>query len=203
MKFAARFALSCITALAFSTSASAGVIVDTGTGSVPYGGAGLFAGQWLANSFTISEAQTITGVNGWLGGNRGNLRIGIRSTVNALPGTLLYSATTAPTTGPDNAWVGVSNLDWTLDAGTYFVSFDVPVGGYVFGGGMGQGAANPVGIAAFTDDNGNWRVWSGLALGMQVFGTPAAVSGDVPEPSSFSLSALAIAALVAARRKRA
>jgi hypothetical protein len=199
MKTLSRLALALVAALTVSTSSFAGVIVDTGAGSVPYGsGFALVPTQWLANSFTLAQRETITGVNGWIGGTTGNLQIAIRSAVNGLPGQVLYTADATPELSFVNAWVGASGLDWTLDAGTYFLAFQVP-DGYTYRGGMGGNIPSPSGTEAFTDELGKWHSDPYGHIGFQVFGEPA----NVPEPSTVALTGLALAALALSRRKRA
>jgi hypothetical protein len=205
MKTIARLALSCVAALSFSASALAGVIVDTGPGLVPYGtGAGMFEDQWLANSFTLSQRQTITGINGWLTGTLGTVQIAVRSTEKGLPGTMLFSADAKSNSLFSGAWVGAAGLDWTLDAGDYFVAFQMPAG-YTFRGAMDTHPTTPTGKGAFTDELGKWHLdaTSSLHLGFQIFGEPAATQdpADVPEPSSAALAGLALAAMAFARKR--
>lgn len=193
-----RTALSLFAALAFSTSASAGVILDTGAGAA-WGGGGwaLDGSQSLATSFTLSQASVITGVNGWIGGLPGTLRVSVMSSANSVPVATLFSADAAATWGP-NSWVGVSGMQLRLDAGTYFAAFSVPAG-YTYGGGMGNDAPHPTpGAYAYA---GNWTQFANIGIGAQVFGDAA--PANVPEPASVALLGLGIAGLALSRRKRA
>lgn len=202
MKKLTRLALACAAALTITLPSYASIIVDTGPGNVAYGGGGyaLQSTQWLANTFTLADSETITGINGWMIGNAGTLQIDLYSAQNGLPGTSLFSADAKAEQWFNGAWVGVSGLAWTLDAGTYFVAFEVPAN-YTFNGGMDNNLPAPTGTVAFTDEFGNWHRDPTAHIGFQVFGDAASTS--VPEPSTPALAGLALVALAVARRKRA
>src|SRR6059058_4880216 len=107
MKKITRLALACAAALTLSAPAFADVIVDTGPGVTAYGsGAGLQHDQWLASTFTLSGRETITGINGWIGGNAGTLQLAVRSAQNGLPGAVLFSTDLQASTWFTNDWVG-------------------------------------------------------------------------------------------------
>jgi hypothetical protein len=205
MKNFTRLVLACAAALTVSLPSYASVIVDTGPGKVAYGGGfALQPDQWLANSFTLADSETITGINGWITGNAGTLKIGLYSAQNGLPGTSLFSADAKADQYFSGAWVGVSGLAWTLNAGTYFVAFEVPAN-YTFRGAMDDTLPAPTGKEAFTDELGNWHSGYTAHIGFQVFGDAAgaAASTSVPEPSTPALAGLALVALAIASRKRA
>jgi hypothetical protein len=200
MKKIVRFGLPLLAACAFATASHAGTIVDTGAGAPTYySGYALASYQWLGSQFTLDSAHTLSSVNGWMSApGGGTLQMSIRSTVGGLPGNALFSTDITAPGGTDQKWVGASGLNWKLDAGSYFVAFEVPQA-YSFHGSMAFDAPRPSGQMVFMSDSA-WRNTSG-AMGLQVFGDAA--QGDVPEPASIALVGLALAGLAFSRRKRA
>lgn len=199
MKTITRFSLTLLAACALSTASHAGTIIDTGTGGPSYyNGYSLDRTQWLGAQFTLDSAYTLTGVNGWMSApSGGTLSMSIRTAADGKPASSLFSTDITAGSGMNQAWVGASGLSWKLDAGTYFVAFEVPHN-YNFNGSMAYDAPQASGQLVFTSD-GNWRTTSG-ALGLQVFGELTAA--DVPEPTSVALFGVALAGLAFSRRKR-
>jgi hypothetical protein len=203
MRALTRFALPLIASFAFLSSSQAGTIIDTGSvaGSY-YGGASLDGRQWLGTSFLLDKDYTITGLNGWMSSPRGgDLQVNITSLANGKPGGNLYSSTFTVAAGMNQAWSGVSGLDWSLSAGSYAVTFTPAIG---FNASMARNAPVQIGQFFFTDDDGVWRT-EPASMGLQVFGVEGAggTTGDVPEPASIALMGIALAGLAASRRKRA
>lgn len=157
----------------------AGTIVDTGPGASGWtGGTGLlndptWAYQNIAIEFTLTSATNITSVEGWISegeGSSGNLTIGIGTS----PGDLLFSGTYESQILPKiNQWTGLTGLDWSLEAGTYWVSF-LPNAGFLAS--MPGGAPQPTSRYAFSQTNNPpWNIYnySGLetdALGLRISG---------------------------------
>jgi len=124
--------------LLVSVKVNAAIIVDTGTGF----GAGpvLSENQYYAGLFTLSQQETLTSVEGWIrgrGADGDEMTVAIYSNDLGLPGTpgtelfsatgLLSDAGPCPI-GQDcnyEFWRGVYEQDWTLDAGSYWASFEM------------------------------------------------------------------------------
>ncbi|HSD36836.1 MAG TPA: PEP-CTERM sorting domain-containing protein [Rhodocyclaceae bacterium] len=187
-------------ALAFalaSGGAQATNIVDTGTP----GGWGLTFDktQYFAGEFSLLDDSSINGIQGYFATAAGNVGISVLSNFGDLPGSVLYSTNLVTTAGAA-AWRGVSGLDWSLAAGTYWVAFTPD-----FTSAYNEivvGAATPLLAYAQHGGSGDWQApLYNLGLGVRIDGV-AAVAADVPEPTSIALCALGLAGLAVVARRR-
>ena len=109
--------------------------------------------EW-AGRFTISTAVTLGTVELWLNSAGGSLAVVIRSDSAGVPGSILFSKTyivphgcsVVPVCqGSPVVWIPFPNLGASLNAGTYWVSFEgVDPGPQGFKGGIYTGAQQPL-----------------------------------------------------------
>jgi hypothetical protein len=176
--------------------------------------------EWFAAEFPVQSGATITTVEGWvvpfgpdpLGNPRfgGPVRLGLLSDAGGLPGNLLFSTVTSvPGAGPAQ-WIGASALNWSLERGNYWLSFEPLshlMSGPAFSGamfGVGGSPSAPLQREAFAilQSNCNFRdrscwVWeaasdifpAGLGLGVRI---RADVASPTPEPDSLTLLGLTV-----------
>lgn len=177
--------------LLLATPGRAAVLVDTGT---PTGSATGFSPFILyAAGFNVNSSTRITGVEIFMGGHTyQDVNIYLYANDNGLPGTQLFATKFGyvPTDlfcgvggpcGPD--FTGAFGLDWTVDAGTYWVGF-LPAS---FGSNsLYNGAPNPVGMEATQalDIPSPFEARS-VGNGVKVFGD--ALAAAVPEPVSWAM----------------
>ena len=195
-----------MTFLSISNQAHAFVIMDTGhpqrltPGAWLYGDPDSF--QWVAAQFTIDQAYTLNGIQGWMASTGGSFTMSIYGNGNNLPddNNLLHRQQfqiPVDATGAD--WWGVSGVNWNLNPGTYWVAFEVRYkDGDTYEGWMPGGLSNPpphpADRYAICNDDSCW--YRGYAnFGLRINGEPV-----VPEPSTMLLfGAGALAAFI--RRK--
>ena len=150
----------------------------------------MYAGQWLAGEFSTSQANTITGVQGWIGGGSGTATVAIYSDGGNVPGSELYSAGFTVDT-INNAWYGASGLSWALGAGTYWAAFEVRAGDTLNGWMIGD-APSPLANYSFTS-GGVWNYVSGVNVGVRV----------IPEPDTWFMLLAGLGMVGFAVRNRA
>jgi hypothetical protein len=203
--FNLRKSIGLMAALIASAAASlAGTIVDTGTPPLGQpGGPALYPYQGLAGQFAISQNTTITSVEGFMsfGIGGGSMTVSIFGDNNSNPffpipdnTNTLHSGSFNATSSVQDAWMGLSGLNWNLTAGTYWLGFTTNDAW----GWMPDSAPSPLSGYAFTS-GGNWNSANYLKLGIRINGDPTTQS--VPEgSSSLVLLGLAFGGLALFRR---
>ena len=166
--------------------ALAACIVDTGPGLTGGGvNFSLNSGQYFAGEFTVAKTSRIDSIMGWLGIGRsnagGDVRISLHADGGNVPGAELFSKSFTPDPNyvaffpenpdPNIRWQGVSDLNWAVQAGTYWASF---VPDRNFNGFMPGGAPRPLDHYASNDGFGGWEANTNpnLDLGIRVGGEP-------------------------------
>jgi hypothetical protein len=197
-------------------------IVDTGASGPVATGLVDWNTQWLAGEFSTSSAWRITSVEGWIvpsGVERfgGPLRIALSSDVGNLPSNPVFSTlTSVPGVGPAG-WYGQSGLNWTIQPGTFWLSFEAlphMSSGPAFSGttfGMSGTTAMPLANRASAQllsacnvrerSCWPWTLNNGIDLGVRIFAEPAA-SSPVPEPSTVLLLLAGLPFIRRGRRRR-
>lgn len=184
-------------------SARADTIVDTGTpdNSIWWS---FNSTQFFGAEFTVTQDTTITSLEGYFSnwGNAGTVDFALHADNGYLPGAVLFSSSLAMNGSDPLAWYGVFGLDWTVSAGTYWVSFKPDAN--VFGT-MPDMAPDPLLQYGQANGNYNWGggyegAWSHLHLGVRINGEASAV----PDHGSIALvwALVGVAGVVAHRRVR-
>jgi hypothetical protein len=198
-----RYVLLGIMSFATATSAAGAPIVIVDTGS-PVPGApawNLSPVGLLGGEFVVGGPVTITSVEGWMAvsifdeESAGDVAFSIYSDGGDTPGTRLYSAVATVSDFPlDPDWYGPTGLDWVLDSGTYWVTFEPSS----LIGLMPFTVPSPLGDYAYRT-TGSWVGFDTLDIGVRILGDTDVAS--VPEPGSMALLGLGLAGLAAARRR--
>jgi len=196
-----------------------GYIIDTGPGGTnAIGSQSLFAAgstgcqpqpacagffQYLGGKFTLASSAQVSSVEGWMSVSfAGTLSVNIRidsvtSTGSHIPGHALNSATYSVATQAFG-WKAFSSFSVSLNAGTYWLTFE-PVASGGFEGGMAGGAASPLpDYAFFSDGNNRWVPFSAFnqnpALGFRVYGTTVVTTAQMIAAAQAYVSGSGIAA---------
>ncbi len=180
--------------------AAAALIVDTGAGAngQPWS---FETAQYFAGEFSVGSRQVIQSVEGYysnIESPSGSVTIRLHRDGGNIPGGILFSRSHALPGASALDWYGVFGLDWMIDPGTYWVSFE-PDGGIK---GIHPGKApNPMSEYA-QHSGGGWLDWGEnyfdyLDVGVRIDATPPA---GLPTPGSLALLGAGLAVLAVARR---
>ncbi len=191
---------AAIAAVSWSSVASASYLIDTGAGQDSSGdfvGRASFGTQFVAGEFTLAEASTVSSVEGFFTTSTSGLLVEkIYSASAGLPAaSALYSVDiSAPAKG--TGWVGADGLDWSLAAGTYWLSFEVPDGSSFMGAALFNPSSPASKYAYF-----NGATWSSTVrpFGFRIGGEAASAA---PEPASWAMMLGGFGLIGAAMRAR-
>jgi len=184
-------------------AANAALVVDTGTPDNSVGQLALDNNDWLAGQITFNQALQINSIKGFLddmglGGGNFNVALYNDNGSNHI-GSLVYSGqATYGTVG----WNGLSGMNLSVNAGKYWVGFEVDDGTSNFV--AAQYAPNALARTAYTDgsNQNSYHHLNGLSFGVQVDATAVAA---VPEPETYAmmLAGLGLLGFMSRRRKSA
>ena len=150
-------------------------VVDTGPGGAS-GGTTLSEDQWLAAKFTLTQAETITSIEGWMVYLNSLFSLPVDVVIYGdagldVPdtGDLRYedSFTVLPS-GFAPGWNGVTGISLDLPAGTYWVAFEVTVPSVIGSGAMPPTAAQELPDYAFSPSAGGWTGNDAFNLGIRL-----------------------------------
>lgn len=177
--------------------------IDTGPGP-DTGGASLYddrpetpSFQSLAARFSVTAADTVTSVQGWLNWTYGGgLTLSIHEEFRGLPGATLHTVTVTPLSTGFNqaAWRGASGLNWQLTTGDYWLVFE-DVADSLGSGSMPGPVGSPLAGYASANELTGWFRADTLALGVRI--------NAVPEPASVAMLLGGLVLVGAAVRRRA
>ncbi len=199
----------------FSKKAGAMLIVDTGEPPAIHAGNTLNSGQYLAGRFQTHQDYLVTDISGWIWTiEQGNLDVFIYGSVESttfpfftVPDiTDIYLQDTVFIDAAQEGsvdWRGLSGLSINLEAGDYWLAFEVTDSINSFTGAMGSSAPHPLSDNALANNNTGFaygNTGGNHHMGFRVAAEP------VPEPTTVALLGIGLAGLVSVevrrRRKR-
>ena len=190
--------------------AAAGLIVDTGDPTQLNSGYTLlnanvipgFSAQGIAARFVLSETDTITGIEGWVGRYGGDSTYHISVYQDGpgpnhwVPGARIQSVALSDG-GPGSGYIGTDDLSLRLGAGAYWIAFEVWPTDTLFGF-MPYFVPNPLREAL--GPPGAYRPAPGApGSAFRIYSTDAR---EVPEPGVWALMLLGFGAIGSALRSR-
>ncbi len=156
-KLTSSLGLVALLALILSNQVKADIIVDTGTPNQLGSAIMLSDAQWLAAEFTTTQAWQIDSLKGFINADTSNpvnatYTVALYNNINNRPDTSSEVFAQQSTFGTDG-WNGLQGLNVALNAGTYWLAFEVRSGDTLQGL-MAVFAPNPV-QTAYNDATGN------------------------------------------------
>ncbi|HEU19067.1 MAG TPA: PEP-CTERM sorting domain-containing protein [Deltaproteobacteria bacterium] len=181
------------------TPAQADTIVDTGTLNPTGTGSALNSGQWLAGQFSLSQAYDITDIYGWIypHDNTGTMTIALYgdSTIDDNPDTSIQYFSQKFIPGGSGAdWYGLTGLNISLTAGTYWVSFEVRNDDTNYGS-MPKAFSDPLSVMAYFNGT-TWVGYDDIPIGIRMYGQTT----SVPEPATILFLGFGLIGLAGLRR---
>ncbi len=191
--------------LVLGATAHAGLIVDTGPGTLSASGNAFGSAQWLAAEFVLDRPYYITRLEGWMSaetllddlrGQTFSISIwGDGGDVPAFDAASRLYTNGAEIVGADVAnWEGY-NITYgnglELAQGTYWIVFEyrTPNGNTYANGAMPGNSPTPLLNEAYLDNPTTWAADDDLNLGIRIYGNP------IPAPLPIATMAIGLLAI--------
>lgn len=185
-----KFFVSMMSIILFSSIAEGAVLIDTGA---PFGAGGIsicgplsnasYCNQSVALKVNISEPTNITDIQSYFGRSTiaTDLTIALYNSNSNVPSQQLYQSVL---TVEGFGWDGLSNIDWAVDAGDYWVAFEVRTGQDFFGY-LTNGAPIKLETAFSSNFGSTWQnIGTDYTGALILQGTPIVA---VPEPEFYAM----------------
>jgi len=195
--------ISLVIVFALTSPVSASLIFDTGQSANSSSGWLLNSNQWLAAEFTVNNSYTLTDIQGFMFINSGG-DFNISLYGSSVNGDRMFSAIVDAQPSYTD-WLGLSDLDWEVSPGTYWVAFETTNTG--FEAGMPWGAPNSSGNETYTWNGKYWNPedwdYDRLNLGIRVWGDAILANvQSAPEPATMFLLGSGLLSLGIIGRRR-
>ena len=158
----------------------AAMVVDTGPG--PNSGDSWFLDsihRAMAGKFTTTHVWNITSVEAWMQLDQGGSTYAViynNDGDGTIPGSIRFSQDVSLAANPVAGWRGVTGLNWSLPAGTYWGGFGVDTPGIE--GIVYYPAVSPLAAYAANIIGTGWFSATGLDLGFRIQGNPPSLTGS-------------------------
>ncbi|MBW2423863.1 MAG: PEP-CTERM sorting domain-containing protein [Deltaproteobacteria bacterium] len=172
-------------------------VVDTGPGAET-GGLTLTQSQWLGAKFSLEQAYTITSVEGWLVNLASLFELPVMAVIYGDAGevpdtsdTLFEEEFDLVPNFFEPGWSGVSGLSFDLEAGTYWLAFEVRDPEAISSAAMPPTSLQELSDYAYRPSGGEWIGDDSANLGIRI--------GAIPEPGTALLLGVGLGLLARQR----
>jgi hypothetical protein len=189
-----------------SLSASANVIIDTGSALFNNGAIALgnIYGdrQSVAAGISLAESYSITDLSSYFWTDTsGTLTVSLYADSSGAVSSKLYSQSfTISSDRYTKTWAGVSGLNWSVDAGNYWVAYEV-LNGQTFFGALEFPAERPLQMVVKNNYYTDWTNHVGLSSFALVISGNSIAPVPEADTSAMLLTGLGVIGFIVRRRK--
>ena len=184
------------------TSTYGATLVDTGSPAISSNGAvAVGKTQWMGVRFNLADSYNLTDIKSYFfssGSSFGTLTLSLKGDSFGLPGVELYSQEFLIPANLGKNWFGVSDINWQVASGDYWVTYEVR-DTQTYTGSLEFPAPSLLTAAVKNDYYTDWTILNNHGFGLIVSGEPVS---SVPEPLAIYQMAVGLIAVFVLTRRR-